>query len=548
MEEKKSFYKTVYAKIIFALLGVIMLFFAFYFMFIYTENAIAKGVSINGVDIGGKTVQDAKNALSVSDIDSEKIITISSDSGESIRFTAGDINLVRDLDLTVNTAYKLGHDGNFFKNIAARIALFFSPENLNCAVTCDTDKLGELLYGFGVSVNGELNNYILSFGDGFVDVQKGTSGQSRDVSVEVETVIDSFMKNVFDISMNPSKTNPPEPDIDSLYNEISIEPVNASYEIKNGEVIITPEVIGRRIDKIDAGTKIENLKRGEVITLNLISAVPEVTVESINNQLFSYTLGQYGTVYSTSNRNRCSNLELAASRINGIILAPGSVFSYNETVGKRSADNGFKSAPMYENGETVEGLGGGVCQVSSTLYSAVLYADLEVLKRQSHSMTVGYVPKGQDATVSYGTIDFQFKNNTDYPIKIIAYAYGGKVNVSIVGTKPEIPKTVKIENIVQQVQEPTIESVQDNSLATGKKKVLSPGKTGYVVSTVRHIYENGVEKKSEKMGKSIYKMVPTKVAIGAKVPAPLPPLPPLETEETQEQVPEDAEAPEEAAE
>ena len=132
--------------------------------------------------------------------------------------------------------------------------------------------------------------------------------------------------------------------------------------------------------------------------------------------------------------------------INEKVLAPGEVFSFNDTVGKRSTANGFYTAPEYANGQTVMGIGGGTCQVSSTLYNAVLYADLSIVYRLNHMFTVNYCPIGQDATVSDSGVDFKFANNTDYPIKISAVTSGGKITVSILGTQRDVPHTVKIEN------------------------------------------------------------------------------------------------------
>ena len=194
---------------------------------------------------------------------------------------------------------------------------------------------------------------------------------------------------------------------------------------------------------------------------------------------------------------------------------PNEEFSYNSVVGKRTAENGFKEAPVFENGETVQGMGGGVCQVSSTLYSAVLYADLPVLERQNHSMTVSYVPKGQDATVAYGSIDFRFKNNIKGPIKISAKTGGKTVEMSIWGAKPEKEKKVEIINSVVETKAPTVEEVTEPTLKLGERKVISNGKTGYTVATTRKVYENGKEVKSEKMTSSKYKMIPTKVAVGS---------------------------------
>ncbi len=355
----------------------------------------------------------------------------------------------------------------------------------------------------------------MEFGDGTVTVKRGTKGQDKDVTDLVEAVISSLQKGEYSVLLTLEIKNPPEPDAESLYKEIYIEPKDAAYEIADGKMTITPEQTGREIDKAEAEAKIDAIKAGNTVTLKLITLKPEVTESSINAQLFGTVLGKFATSYATSSKNRSDNVELAARKIDGTILMPNEEFSYNKAVGQRTAANGFKEAPVFENGETVQGMGGGVCQVSSTLYSAVLYADLQVLERQSHSLTVSYVPKGQDATVAYGSIDFRFKNNTKGPIKISAKTGGKSLEISVWGAKPEKEKKVEIINSVTETKSPTVEEVTEPGMKAGERKVVSNGKTGYTVATVRKVYENGKEVKSEKMPVSKYKMVPTKVMVGS---------------------------------
>ena len=529
IKKLKEFSKLKAVKITLAALLLLAFLAIFYAAAVMPHGKIAKGVSVDGIYVGKMTVQEAEAALLDDTGADAMIITVYTKSGASREFSGADIELLRNARATAEEVYKIGRKDGFFGNARTLIGLFFKPKEFHYKYTMNEDKLAEILYDFGVSINGELKNYTLNFSEDSVYAAKGTAGQSKDVSKEIEEVVKALEMGETHVLIEPKKTEPPEPDIESLYNEIYIAPQNARYEITDGKVVFFAEANGRQIDKIEAGTKIEQMKNGETVTLKLVTLRPDITLDTLNEQLFNYTLGSYSTTYSTSNRSRSSNVELAAARINGVVLAPEEIFSYNDTVGRRTAENGFKEAQIYENGETVQGLGGGVCQVSSTLYSAVLYADLKTVQRQCHSMTVGYIPKGQDATVSYGTIDYKFQNNTAYPIKIAASAKGGKLEIAIYGTKPEIQKTVKITNTVIETETPTVTETADSSLMTGNKRVISKGKTGYTVETVRTVYENGIEVKSEKMGKSVYKMVPTKVAIGTKVPAPLPTLAPTPT-------------------
>lgn len=505
------------------------------FVLVNPGDKIAKGIRINGIDISGMSVSEAKNATSAVDALDEQEITIYSGNGKT-SFKGLDILLSYDAEKTAKRAFSVGRSGNFFKNIKELVWLYFKPTDFNYVCSYDREKLSEIIYSFGTEINGEKKNYILEFSGDFVSVKKGIAGQSRNTDRAVMDFESAASRGIYNIYVHLEREEPHIPDIESLYKEIYIEPADAYYEVSGGEVRIYADIIGRQIDKIEAGTQISRLKNGETVTLKLVWLKPKVTLEDLEKQLFNHVLSQYSTAYNSSDKGRRTNVELAASRINEIVLAPGEVFSFNEAVGPRTKTAGFREAPVFENGETVQGTGGGVCQVSSTLYSAVLYADMKIIERRNHSMTVAYVPKGQDATVSYGAIDFKFKNSTAYPIKIVSAAGGGKLTISVHGTKPTKEKTVKIVNNLIETQNPTVEEIQDKELLVGTKKVVSAGKTGYRVETTRIVLENGVEVKNELVGVSVYKMIPTKLAIGAKVPDALPPLPTPEVTPPPEQI------------
>lgn len=502
--------------IIASVLGALIILAGGAFAALNPNGRIARGVHIEGINVGGKTVEEAKKLIvPEKDFKGQEFTLKDSGSDAQTGFSQEDIGLAYDIDKTVEEAYKIGRGEGFINDTANLVKLIFSPIDVPYSFAYDEEMLDKILYDFGVSVNGEQKNYDLEFGDGVVKVKKGSSGQSKDVKDLEDAFFAAVRKGENEILLTLETKNPPEPDVKSLYDEIYIEPKDAEYEIANGKMTVTPEVFGREIDKNEAGEHIEEIKNGGEAVLKLITLEPKVTEASINAELFGTILGRFSTSYATSSKNRSDNVELAASKINGIILMPNEEFSYNNVVGKRTAQNGFKEAPVFENGETVQGMGGGVCQVSSTLYSAVLYADLPVLERQSHSLTVSYVPKGQDATVAYGSIDFRFKNDTKGPIKISAKTGGKTIEMSIWGAKPEKEKKVEIINSVVETKSPTVEEITEPSMKLGERKVISNGKTGYTVATIRKVFENGKEVKSEKMPTSKYKMVPTKVAVGS---------------------------------
>jgi vancomycin resistance protein YoaR len=175
---------------------------------------------------------------------------------------------------------------------------------------------------------------------------------------------------------------------------------------------------------------------------------PNVTTNMIGTEAFPDLLSSYSTNYAASNRNRTTNLILAANKINGTVIMPGETFSYNKVVGARTIAAGYKEAPIYVSGEVVDGVGGGICQITTTLYNAVVYANLEIVQRTNHQFVPSYAPASRDATVVYGSIDFQFKNNRNYPIKLVCSVSGGVANFQIFGLKQEDDCEVEISAYV----------------------------------------------------------------------------------------------------
>ena len=178
----------------------------------------------------------------------------------------------------------------------------------------------------------------------------------------------------------------------------------------------------------------------------------EVFIDGIEevDELYTDLLAKYETEFNEQNINRSENIKLAVAKINGTVILPEKVFSYNDIVGNRTEEAGFKYAPMYQGGRLVEGIGGGICQVSTTLYNASLYANLEIVERKNHQFLPGYIQVGRDATVADGYIDFKFKNTRKYPIKIECSAKNGVLKVEIYGKKQEIEYDVEIQTSIRE--------------------------------------------------------------------------------------------------
>ena len=215
-------------------------------------------------------------------------------------------------------------------------------------------------------------------------------------------------------------------------------------------------------------------------------------------------LGQCTTDFNPGNVGRTTNVLLATDFCNGVILMPGDIFSYNEAVGPRTYERGFKDATVYVGNSAEDGVGGGICQVSSTIYYAALRADLEIVERYAHSRMVTYVPLGEDATVAWGSKDFRFANNTPFPMKVVTSHKKDTLTVKLYGTQTE-NKTVKI--VTNQLSKTPFEVVYeiDETLPLGTEKVKSNGYTGYQTESYRVVYIDGVEVSRTFENKSTYK-------------------------------------------
>ena len=229
----------------------------------------------------------------------------------------------------------------------------------------------------------------------------------------------------------------------------------------------------------------------ETYTIPLKITKPKVKTADLGNKIFKQTLSKYTTIYDAGNTSRSTNIAIAARTINGKIILPGETFSYNGTLGNTSKDKGYQLGGAYVNGKVVPAYGGGICQVSSTLYNAALYANLEIVERYNHSYAVSYVPAGRDATVSYGGKDFKFKNTRSYPIKIEASGKNGVISVSLKGIKETKEYNIEITSKVLSTSPYETTYQNNDSLAEGKQKVIQVGHNGLKSKAYKIVSYNG---------------------------------------------------------
>ncbi len=295
-------------------------------------------------------------------------------------------------------------------------------------------------------------------------------------------------------------------------------PRNAAISLEEGGIV--PQEQGRRLDVAAARPLVlQALRRGSEANLPLpvTPLYPDVTVADLRQTGIREIWSSFVTVFDAADTNRTANIRLSARRINGHILYPGQVFSFNQVVGPRDREHGFKEALEIVDGEFVPGIGGGVCQVSSTLYNAVLLANLPIAERTNHSKPLGYVGLGRDATVAYGSLDFKFVNDTGAPVVILAETAKNRLTVGIVGREP-LAVAVDIVAADRHVIPPAVVKKQDRELYLGETKVDKQGKPGFEVTTMRVVRANGRELKRELLARDRYLPENTVVKVGTRLP------------------------------
>lgn len=254
-----------------------------------------------------------------------------------------------------------------------------------------------------------------------------------------------------------------------------------------------------------------------VVALPVTTLYPEVTVGDIARDGISQALSVYTTAFNKEDLNRTANIKLAAWKVNGHIIYPGKTFSFNEIVGPREKVYGFKEATEIVDGEFVPGIGGGICQLSSTLYNAAILANLDIVERYNHSKPLSYVPLGRDATVVFDALDFKFANNTSGPLMVMAEVDDNKLMVGIFGQSP-ITESVEVMSVEQEVVPPAIIKTQDDALYLGEFKIDKQGKPGYAITTIRVVRSSGQEVKREILSQDHYLPDDTVIKVGTQIP------------------------------
>ena len=458
---------------------------------------IFPNVTIGGVDVSGMTQDQAESALQRAGLSGEfadVAATVVFPDKSELTITARDAKLKMDPDQAIRDAYEYGRDGSFMQNGISYLKSMRSHRDipLDATASVDENAVRALVKTFTETYNAGLNDDAYTVEKDFIVIVKGAGGGIASVDDATAVALNALNESIHTGKPVTAAYEIPadsrgELDLKAIYDQIFVEPKNPGFS----DGAITEGVTGVSFDLAAAEKLVKSAQVGETVRIPLIRKEPEMKPEDLQALLFRDVLSEC-TTYIHGTWNRWNNINLASAAINGTVLNPGDVFSFNEVVGERTYDKGYADATAYVGGRSVPDVGGGICQVTSTLYACVLYADLEEVQRENHMFEVEYHMLGIDATVAWPDVDYKFRNSSDYPIKIEAFVDGDYITMRLHGTKTN-DNYVKLDYEVISVTDFDTIRRPDPSVPAGETRVDTYGHTGYVVDTYKYIYNGDGE-------------------------------------------------------
>ncbi|MBQ2997120.1 MAG: VanW family protein [Oscillibacter sp.] len=398
---------------------------------LFSDNwLVMKDVTVAGISMNGLTKKEAKARLQqmADEVYASQTMQVTV-LDTTVSLSAEDSGVQIDVNKAINAAYHctgsfdmrpyISFTGDGFEKVVTQLG-----QQFNASLKPTTEAVEGTRPSLESGEEAEGQTLVLTL---------GTPEMGLDLTALRDTILKGYSDGTFAVEAVCSVIPPEMPTADSLYEKYLTPAVDAVMDEKT--FAITPETYGYSVDIQRAAQLLAGAKYGDTLRIPFAKVSPEVTKADILATLYQDILGECSTPYSGwDDDNRNTNLRLACEKIDGIILLPGESFSYNETLGERTAANGWKPAASYVGGETVDTYGGGICQGSTTLYNCVLQADLKITVVSPHGYISSYVEPGLDAMVNWGTSDFCFVNNTNWPIRLEAYRREGKMTMRIYGT------------------------------------------------------------------------------------------------------------------
>ena len=459
---KKSHLRTVLVIVLIIALGFSGLFVSLGF-YIRSLDTIFPNVWADGIKVSGMTVEEATQTLINEgyETNAEGIsVTVVFPDDSSFTVSGREVGLSFDAAEAANAAFAFGREESFFRNEVTYVRSLFNRTDLHELSNPDFNDtiVRKLAADYTARFNETLIDSNIDYDSDSITIIKGTGLHPADedevFNFAIHTLLRAIVENEhLTADYTPERNVDDSIDLQMLFDHIHEEPVSSRYdtEIRGA----TGSSFGKTFDIGAAQEMLRNAELGSTIFIPIVILEPEYTKEEIESMLLRDVLSESTTTHS-GDSNRLSNIQLAARNISGTdedesswtVLEPGDVFSFNAIVGPRTAANGFKIARVIQGGGFDMGLGGGICQVSSTIHDAVLHTFLEVVERSPHGLRISYMPKDEvsennsigrrfanDAMVNWGTHDYKFRNNTDFPIRVQATVDGVNLTIRLWGTK-----------------------------------------------------------------------------------------------------------------
>lgn len=484
------------------------------------NKKILKGISILGIEVGNLTIDEAKERINdaVSQKFSNEKDSLVLKHGElEISVNANTFNAKFDVDTAVAEAYNIGRGGNIITNNYAILWTKFFPIEIETELHWDEEFMKTTINDANSKMKDAVVEYSYYIEGKKLIVVKGKEGyeiKKEELQDQIIEQLENIHNPYQEIEIPVEKKKPNPIDLEKIRNEIYKEPKDAYVEKNPTKVHVEENGVDFGISMEEAKKLIQEDKEEYEIPLKITEAKKKLS--DLGEEAFADQLATFSTIYDASATNRAYNVELATKKINGTVIMPGETFSYNKTVGSRTIEAGWKEGTAYIAGKVVPSVGGGVCQVSSTLYNTVLLANLEIKERTNHTFTVDYVAASRDATVYYGSLDFCFKNTRTYPIKIVATAQNGVCKISMYGIKEDVEYEVIIQSKITSYINKTTTYKEDPTLEEGKEIVEQMGFNGCRSEGYKILKHNGKIISQTLLSKDTYSPQETIIRKGTK--------------------------------
>lgn len=548
-EKKQKRKKTLI--IIAASILLFVVLFAIFACFNKMNTNVHKNVYIYGIDLSGKTQEEVLILLkSMSKTDEEKIQKVESLNAQIVKekisnlnldlyqenekiytVTSEDINFNIDVEKTLKEIMGFGRKSNLIVDNFQIIKSFFTKIEIKPIYKYDYDKLDEICKNIELSVKNRFvnDNYSVDEQNNKLIITRGITGNTINIEMEKENIIGKFSTQLENISSKETddilhlsiiEKKPDLINVEDVYNKVKRDAKDAYIDESVTPIKLVDEVVGYNLSLEELRNlleKEENKKEGKVIEFELQVIEPKVKLEDIVYTLYKDKLAGYTTYFDASQWARANNLSIALEYLNGKIVMPGEIFSYNDAIGDTTVAKGYMAAATFKAGTVVQELGGGICQTTSTLYNVALMANLEIIERHQHGLPVGYVPPSRDATVYSPNLDFKFKNTRKYPVKIVtSFSNSGSLNISIYGTKEEEEYEVILSQKYLSTIPFTTRYEYDDSMSEGTEQIIAYGVNGYTSESYITKKLNGVVTYSAILSQDKYNPQQQIVRVGTK--------------------------------